>query len=218
MATTSTKVGFLNLPIELRNEIYRNLLSTKRTKRYYDLGYSSYHLDLAILGTNRQLCCEARRVYRENKFVHIRTTWPALESSIITEAKTPVIAKGSKAVEFGKYYFRLVLHCLADSNPSHYYHYILCLEDLPAFCESLYFFDCTHPGFTALLNMWLDLGNPYEEKEALPIALQQQFLMPFAILKDLDRLLITGHDTKEVENQLRNAMKIPNPTASDYLE
>lgn len=218
MATTPPKVGFLCLPVELRNEIYRDLLSTQRTKRYYDLGYSSYHFDFAILGTNRQIYHEAHSIFRENKFIRISTPWTAFETSIITEAKFPLIAKCGNATGFRRCYLQVILDYGAGGNTEHVHDYYSCLDDLPMFCENLFFFNCMNAGFSRALGIGLHLQDPYNKSETLPKALQEQFLMPFAVLKDLDCLVVGGHNTKEVGNQLSDAMKIPNPTASDYLE
>jgi len=218
MAITPSKIGFLDLPVELRNEIYRNLLTTKRTKRYYGLSYSSYHMEFSILRTNRQIYHEAQRIFRENKFIRISTPWPAFQTSIITEAKFPLIARCGNAMGFQRCYLQVILDYVADSNTKPVHDYYSCLDDLPTFCENLFFFNCMNAGFTRALGIGLHLRDPYKKSRTLPKVLQEQFLMPFAVLKDLDRLVVGGHDTKEVENQLRDAMKIPNPTVCDYLE
>lgn len=98
--TPSRKRGFLDLPLELREEIYGHLLLTRHTQRHYGLGYSRYDIDVAVLGVNRQVHDEAQNVFHRNRFVCIRTTWIDFEDDIIIPGKFPLLAKGPKAESF----------------------------------------------------------------------------------------------------------------------
>ncbi|MCJ1262750.1 hypothetical protein MMC22_002620 [Lobaria immixta] len=48
--------------------------------------------------------------------------------------------------------------------------------------------------------------------------MEGSLLMPFAILKNGARLYVRGPKLDAVEKNLRKAMKVPNPTPTDYLE
>ena len=85
--------GFFELPMELRQEVYRNLLSTRRTRRKYGLGFVSYDLQPAILRVNRRIHQEATEIWQKNRFVHILTLWSGFKKDILEPAKFPIIAE-----------------------------------------------------------------------------------------------------------------------------
>lgn len=114
----------------------------------------------------------------------------------------------------------VVLDFMGDVNTSTYYNYLTCLDDLPHLCQLLFYASCQGPNFSSLLHITLAITNPSKppKKNVVPKALQEVLMMPFAILKGLHGLTIKGARNKDVEKKLREAMKIPNPTAAEYLE
>ena len=215
------KASFLGLPLELRNEIYRNLLSTRRTRIDLGLGRARYSLHPAILALNRQIHTEATAILRENRFINIVTPWTSFKKDVLVQGKFPVIAEGKwDSWSFTGVHMLVILDFMGDSNTSVYYNYLTCLDDLPHLCQLLFYASCGGPNFSSLLHITLAITDPYKpsKKTVVPKGLQESLMMPFAILKGLDGLTIKGARNKDVEKKLREAMKIPNPTAAEYLE
>jgi len=66
----------------------------------------------------------------------------------------------------------------------------------------------------------LCLQDPHRDRErpSLPEALQQKLVMPFAILKDLNGLIMEGPCSESTEKELRAAHKMPDPSPVECLE
>lgn len=214
-----SRLSFLGLPAELRNEVYCHLLLARRTKRHFGLGFASYNLYTNILCTNRQIHDEALAIFRENRFIYIRTPWTHLKNDVITQGKFPLIAE-KKANMCKLWHMRMVLDVKGQSVRGISYDYITCLEDLPALCKLLFYTSCQWGDFSSILHIALHVQDPSsnDQSSALPQALQEDFVMPFAILKGLGSMSITGSVTNPIKKRLKKAMKQPNPTAGDYLE
>ena len=213
--------SFLGLPLELRQEIYRNLLNTRRTRIDLGLGRARYSLHPAVLASNRQIHAEATEILLENKFINIVTSWTSFKQDVLVQGKFPVIAEGEwSSWSFMGFHMLVLLEFMGDANTSVYYNYLTCLDDLPHLCRLLFYASCQGPNFSSLLHITLAIENPRErsKKTVVPKALQESLMMPFGILKGLHGLTLKGARNKDVEKELRNAMKIPNPTAAEYLE
>ncbi len=216
------KPSLLTLPLELRNEIYRHLLSTHLTRVDLGLGLARYNLQLAILATNRQTHDEGTAILRENKFISILTSWTSFKQDILVQGKFPTIVEGQihDTVRLPAPYMLVVLDFMGgDSDPDVFYDYLTCLDNLPHLCRLLFYASCQFGNFTQLLHITLAIQDPPgRPKTVVPKKLQEELMMPFAILKGLDQLTVKGARNKAVEKELRKAMKIPNPTAAEYLE
>ncbi|CAF9906279.1 hypothetical protein IMSHALPRED_004154 [Imshaugia aleurites] len=216
------KPSLLTLPLELRNEIYRHLLSTRLTRLELGLGLARYDLQLAILATNRQIHDEGTAILRENKFISIVTSWTSFKQDILVQGKFPTIVEGQihDTVRLPAPYMIVVLDFMGgDSNPDVFYDYLTCLDDLPHLCRLLFYASCQFGNFTVLMNITLAIHDPSgEPKTVVPKKLQEELMMPFAVLKGLGQLTVKGARNNAVEKGLRKAMKIPNPTAAEYLE
>ena len=86
-ALPPSKPSFLSLPLEFRNEIYlyRNLLSTRRTRIDTGLGRARYSLHLAVLGLHRHIHAEAKEMLRENRFINIVTSWTTFKKDVLVQ-------------------------------------------------------------------------------------------------------------------------------------
>jgi hypothetical protein len=83
-ATFSRPFPFLSLPLELRESIYSlyfkpsDRLVTNSTFDAAGFFGGVYKFDFDLSHVNRQICAEARRVWRrENVFVKVATPWPS---------------------------------------------------------------------------------------------------------------------------------------------
>lgn len=213
------RASFLGLPLELRNEIYRQLLSTRRTRIDLGLGRARYSIQTAILGTNHQVHDEAAKVLRENRFINITTPWTSFKQDVLVQGKFPIIAEREDGLSFSGFHMLVVLDFMGDANTVVFYNYLTCLDDLPHLCRLLFYASSQYRDFSSLLHITLAIKDPdTQSKTPVPKALQESLMMPFAVLKGLDGLTIKGARNKSVEKELRRAMKIPNPTAAEYLE
>lgn len=137
------------------------------------------------------------------------------------QGKFPVIAEGKRDSSlFMGFHMLVILDFMGDANTSIYHNYLTCLDDLPHLCKLLFYASCEGPNFSSLLHVTLAITDPSKpsKKNVVPKGLQEALMMPWAILKGLDGLTIKGARNKDVEKKLRGAMKIPNPTAAEYLE
>lgn len=227
-ALPAPSASFLGLPLELRNEIYRDLLSTHRTRLDLGLGLARYSLHTAILGSNRQIHDEAIKILQENRFIHITTPWSLFKQDILVQGKFPVIAerrdkdmdKDKDGSAFPAPHMLMILDFMGDANTTDFYNYLICLDDLPHLCRLLFYTSCQFQDFSSLLHITLMLKDPHarSKKAIVPKPLQELLMMPFAVLKGLDGFTIKGARNKDVEKELRKAMKVPHPTAAEYLE
>ncbi|KAF6217637.1 hypothetical protein HO133_006739 [Letharia lupina] len=212
--------SLLGIPLELRNEIYRNLLSTGRNRIDLGLGRARYSLQTAVLATNRQIHDEATAVLRENRFINIITSWTSFKQDILVQGKFPIIAEGDDRSPSPESHMLVLLDFMGDVDTSRLYAYVTCLADLPHLCRLLFYASSLSPNFSSLLHVTLAIRDPQgrAEKTVVPKALQEALMMPFAVLKGLHGLTIKGARNKAVEKELRKAMGVPNPTAAEYLE
>ncbi|KAI9879609.1 MAG: hypothetical protein M1830_007969 [Pleopsidium flavum] len=222
-SSVSNKFRFLDLPAELRNEVYRNLLSTKYNKRFDEVTCAFfYDLQLSILRTNRQIHTEALEVFHDNQFVRITCSWLAFED-LLAEAKFPLIgAKYGKARNFTEHPFKqhhmaVILDYMEDKYEELFITAITCQEDVGEFCKMLYYFDCSSPGFNQHLFITLAVQDPHQPR-ALSPEMQRSLLTPFGMLKDLEGAQFSGYITPSVALEVQEAMAIPAPTPEQSLE
>lgn len=222
MASTSQtpSLGLLGLPAEIRNEIYRHLLLAQRTKRHFGPGFASYSLHPNILRTSRQIYNEAIAIFQENQFIRLTTPWTFFKQDVMSQGKLPLIAE-KKASLCELWHMKVVLDFTGcDSVEGISYDFIMCIEDLPHLCRLLFYTSCQWMDFNSKLHITLIVQDPSSDttSSALPQALQEDLVMPFAILKGLGSLAVKGLNSKSVQKKVKKAMKKPNPSAGDYLE
>lgn len=94
---------FLALPAELREQIYRLILSpaANRVSGPDDYDTYDYGAALALLLVSQQVYYEARAAFRAlNVFVKIETPWPEAQDHVEVEGHVPVLLKGRRAARF----------------------------------------------------------------------------------------------------------------------
>lgn len=137
----------LELPPEIREKIYHEVLCSENSKRYYTTGREDplcleerptprYEYDLSLLRVSKLVHLEAQKVFQDNVFVKITTPWEQSVNHINIEGKVPIIARGQKAAEFEGHHLQIFI----DSPNGHQNLYgnvsmITCLGDLPDFVQ-----------------------------------------------------------------------------------
>lgn len=93
----------LALPAELREQIYRLILSPAANRISGPDEYDRYDYGaaLALLLVSRQVYYEARAAFRAlNVFVKIETPWPEAQDHVEVEGHVPILLKGRRAARF----------------------------------------------------------------------------------------------------------------------
>ncbi|KAK7518038.1 uncharacterized protein IWZ02DRAFT_308128 [Phyllosticta citriasiana] len=221
--STSSPSHLLNLPAEIREEIFSHVLSPSAARIELPDDYVKYRFHLGLFRVNRQVYREARHVfYRLNTFVRIETPWPEAKQHITEEGRVPLVVCGDEAEVFEH------AHLWVDIEPFQYSYpldkscnMVLLLDDLAAFCKIWYYSDLTHPGLNMHLRLTLRLRNPHkidDQDSKLPKSLQQKLLEPFGCIKSLNDTQIFGQYDESVFHALCAAQAIPNESPEECLE
>lgn len=193
----------LDLPTEVRLEIFRQLLLTKHTKRAAPYQFAFPHtLQPAVLCVCRQFHQEAAHVlYRENVFVHIMTNYRFLDDDLHF-AGLASIARGGAAHRFAHYSLRAVFafHALPqDMGP---YHLMIPAEDLELFCMLFWLLRVRRlHQITLHLTVLPPIGDLQRS-----IAKQESLLRPFQQLWHIARAAVDGDVDPRVVQRLKKAL------------
>ena len=217
--------ALLNLPAEIREQIYRELLSSANAKVYPPSHVDEpayYRFHLGILRTSRLVYQEAIKVFQDNIFILIATPWLASIEHVNSEGKVPIITKGEKAATFDAYHLRISIDAAetleTDGDPV--VSMITCLEDLPSFTQMWRYSDLHYrQNLNPYLRLQLTIQNPRLLTQKLPKALQEQLLLPFADVKNLGALKIDGANLlPSVRSHLSELQKLQEPSPVECIE
>ena len=219
MATKNPHLHFLGLPGEIREQIYREVLSTANSRRDLGHGCSEYQFDVDILRANRQIYNEAKRIQEENVFVKITTPWPEAEGHISTEGRVPMLASGENAQRFEAYRLHVSIDTPGVFAGNETHSMIICGDDLVAFTRMWHFSNLNHQGLNRHLRLRLHIQDPYDQERKIPKKLQQSLLMPFGVIKNLDRICIKGPKLlSSIKDALIAAQNLPDLSLEECLE
>ena len=215
MAANTPPLQFFDLPPELREQIYREILSSANSKIILDEGYARYHFDLAILSVSRQIYIEAQKVFRENLFVKIMTPWPEATRHISAEGKVPILATEDKAKDFNEH--QLLVKIDASMGEGH--SMLICGDDLESFTQMWQYSDMNNQGLNSHLFLQVMLQDPHDPDRKLPKRMQNQLLLPFRLVKGLNYFAVQGPKVlQSVKDALAELQAVPNPTPEECLE
>ena len=207
----------LRLPAEVRTRIFTYLLAANNVK--YDLGegYTGYQFCTNLFLVSRQICEEAREVFRrKNIFIRISTLWLEAENHIAKEGQVPIIARTQHATSWP------CVHMTADVEvPEMHAHYksliVICIEDLYAFCKIWFYSDLSHAGLNSYLHLRLTVEQlpspgPSGENRVLARSTQEKMLQPFTMIKNLHQLEVHGvYETVKEEFLAKNKESYDTP-------
>jgi hypothetical protein len=209
---------FLDLPGELRNNIYDLLLCSwddepEHNNRYGGgFGYRLPSYDAtALLRTNKQIHEEAfDYMMKRNQFVHVTCKGLDARTLFLSDEVIPIVTRNCAARQFKGYMMHLTLSKPADS-PSHLSlvedDFMMLRSDLPALCREVDI-ESAMTGVYSTANEHLSICatvsfNPFHAEMFTP-AIQQHLLEPVAAhFRGISNLSITG----PVSTQIAEAVK-----------
>ena len=214
---------FLDYPAEIREQIYREILSTTSSKVESDDPEqpARYEYQLAILSTCHQIHREAKKVFQDNIFVKITTPWPEAIEHIRHEGKVPSVTTGDKAQSFRDFHLWVFIDTPGGVHPSEHgaFSMLICLEDLESFNRFWHFSNLNFYGLNRHLRLRLTVQDPHVPDRKIPKALQSRLLMPFGMIKGLDTFTVLGDKVlPSVQEALEKERAIPDPTPEQCLE
>ncbi|KAL8839612.1 MAG: hypothetical protein Q9205_003458 [Flavoplaca limonia] len=212
---------FLDLPPEIRDHIYHDLLSCDNARRPPDDDDhpASYHFDLAILRTSKQIYHESKKAFQDNVFIKITTPWSESIEHISCEGRVPIIAMGPAAEAFASFHLWIWIDAPSVPPRGTAYSIIICLDDLLAFTRMWRFSNLNHQGLNPHLRLKLILQDPHIPSRKIPKALQSRLLQPFGSIKDLHSFSVHGAKVlPSVEEALKKEQATPEPSPEECLE
>lgn len=215
---------FLDLPAEVREQIYREVLSTANSKvdPINSDEPGSYNYQLNILLVSHQIYREAKKIFQDNVFVKITTPWPEAIKHIRSEGKVPSVTLGENAANFRDFHLWVFIDTPATpQHPSHNtgFSMLICLEDLEAFTRMWFFSNLNHQHLNTHLRLKLTIQDPHVPDRKIPKILQSQLLQPFGVIKDLHDFSVHGAKLlPSVEEALKKEREIPDPPPEQCLE
>ncbi|KAJ4368502.1 NADH dehydrogenase [ubiquinone] 1 alpha subcomplex assembly factor 3 [Didymella sp. IMI 355093] len=220
---------FLDLPLELREQIYslyfRPADRLRKSPVLESQGFYGgvYDFDLRLQRTCKQIAKESKKVWRrEVRTVKIGTPWPSAVNHISSEGLVPIICTDRQADCHNDHHALIQITApFHQAVPEHTV--VLLLQDLHLFTQTWYYSALSYPMLNDRLSTSFTLRDPDmddvdegDEKD-IPLALQRKLLLPFSQVKGLYSMDIEGYN-KTVERELRAAMAIPPPTLQQSCE
>lgn len=219
--------GFFDLPIEIRSEIYKHLVSSNLNK-FPDPtreGHMYYKFNLQILRVNHQIHDEAIEILRrQNVFIHIDTPWAQAIEHVAVEGRVPVLAQGLPAAAFKHAHLRVAIDAPRHGfHASSSNHFLTTLDDLDTFCQFWFYQGLSYPGVNEALRLTLTVANPSPRPwsptdENLPVEMQRKLLLPFGKIKGLDQCIVRGKVDEDVKKELRAEQELPYESPQSCLE
>ena len=213
---------FLDYPPEIREQIYREILSTanSRVESKDPDEPDRYEYQLAILSTCHQIYREAKKVFQDNVFIKITTPWYQAIDHIRSEGKVPSVTTGEKAETFRDFHLWVFIDSPANHpNNQERCSMLIALEDLESFNQFWHFSNLNNYGLNQHLRLTLTIQDPHVPDRKIPKAFQTRLLMPFGMIKDLDTFKVCGSKLlPSVEEALKAERAIPDPTPEQCLE
>ncbi|KAF2433634.1 hypothetical protein EJ08DRAFT_607426 [Tothia fuscella] len=224
--STPSHFRFLDLPPELRSNVYEHLLRPEEPQQRGG-SYIRYKFDLAIFGVNHTVHDEAVKIFRQmNVFARIETPWDQAEQHVAIEGNVPIIATGIYADNFYDVHLRVVINAPNYAKiTQHDQKFIVLAEDLLAFTKMWTYSDLSYGGdLNSHLCLTLHLQNPLAidteqpQQLGIPNSIQRKLLLPFAQVRGLREMQVEGDHNAAIAQEMRDGMAIPYDRPETCLE
>ncbi|KAK8134172.1 hypothetical protein PG984_006184 [Apiospora sp. TS-2023a] len=223
----ATPIGFLDLPREIRDEIYSLLLHSGRIPNYAFtssghafLKYGGLkNVHLAILRTNRQIGNEASEIfYKINRFVRVTIILEAAETSdlIATFASkylpVPMIRPYPSATRLFKGFtmdYR-ISRTICPTDVAGWIEGVMLHRDLHLLCLNLEQHANMRFGFREITSHSITLLNPFEstDKSYPTIDQQKTLISPFAKLRGFQYFSVRGAVNPSLTSQINTQAQV----------
>ena len=234
--SSSEQFRFLDMPREIRNKIYRNLLcsfaSAPVTVTDPELPHAEHDNSTSILLASKQIHKEAYdTMVKTNRFVRVTSPGGFPLLSLLNHLRVPVVAVGRESSQFKGYVlsvsFSCPKHIAAEYEDSHLNtdpcSLMLLGRDIDRFCETLMDGDVYVPGFGMHIAIKIAVAPgsileplPYKEpvSDFFSETTQQALLKPFCDrLRGFKKVKVRGLVDRDVAEAAEQAMA--QNTASD---
>ncbi|KAI7278156.1 hypothetical protein KC345_g6114 [Hortaea werneckii] len=216
--------SLMTIPPELREQIYALILHPGANRQYHEDEYTSYSYQDAVqlFLVNRQVYHESRKIFQElNTFIRVETPWPEAQFHVAREGHVPLIAPGGRAARFEGHSMTVSIDAPeVPMEAGDEQRFLILLEDLDKFCTMWFYSSLSHEALNPQLRLDLALRDPrpHEEKH-LQKSLQRRLLLPFAQVKNLRSMVVTGDPKPDasVEAELRELQKEPHKRPEQCL-
>ncbi|KAL9580002.1 MAG: hypothetical protein Q9212_004757 [Teloschistes hypoglaucus] len=213
-------INFLDLPAEIRDQIYHEVLSAINARRppVQDDDPGTFEFDLGILRVNKQIHHEAKKAFEDNIFIKITTPWSESIDHISSEGRVPIITKDEPADDFHAFHLWVWIDAPGVPYRGIEYSMVISLDDLPAFTRMWHFSNLNHQGLNPHLRLKLTLQDPHVPNRKIPKSLQTLLLQPFGQVKDLHSFSVEGAKVlPSVEEALKTEQAIPDASREESL-
>jgi len=217
----------LELPLEIREQIYRCLLNPQANRRKLPEQYSRYDYSrtLVLYRLNRQIYQEAQKIFRSlNTFILVETPWLEAQHHVAVDGRVPILATGQQAAGFKQHTMTAAITAPHyPYSPEDVRQFVILLDDLDAFCNMWRYSDLSHPGLNNHLMLELRFQDPQIraewEEPLIPRNIQAALLQPFGMIKNLGDLQVTGTPApyQSLVKDLRAAMLVPSESPESCL-
>jgi hypothetical protein len=224
---------FMDLPPELRDQVYVNLLLPEDNCIIDEDGViTRYKYDLRFFRTCKQVYSEAKRAFGLipwNTFACIETPWEEAQEHVRVEGMVPVLASGHAAETFTHIHVSIVVDArFHEQDESDNKKFIVFVHNLERFTKMWMYSDLSYSGdLNPHLRLRLSLRNPNvpdgDDYVKMSKSLQRRILLPFGVVKNLNDVEVQSHGPgitidKSVEDEMRQQMAIPYETAESCLD
>jgi tetratricopeptide (TPR) repeat protein len=226
MATTpDSKPHFLNLPPEIREQVYSLIFEPETYRRHEEDEYVTYDYSKAfvLFKINRQIYNEAHKIFYDlNTFVRIETPWPQSKEHVMAEGHVPIIVQYEQAKKFKNYRLHVSIDAPAYISPEVATEcFIIHIDDVGKFSRSWFYADLSHPSLNPNLRLSLRLNDPFSPagQKHIPPALQRRLLLPWGEVKNLSQMTLAGdpEPSPKIASELKTLLKQPLPSVEYCL-
>ena len=229
----ATPFRFMDLPAELRDQVYTYLLLPEDNCEVGEDGVTTkYRYDLRFYRTCKQVYAESKRIFRVlpwNTFARIETPWEEAQEHVSVEGMVPVLASGKAAEDFHHIHVRIIIdapnHEQDDEDNKKF---IVFVNDLERFTKMWMYSDLSYAGdLNPHLRLRLLLRNPSvpdgDEYIKMSKSLQRRILLPFGMVKNLRSVRVISQDSgfvidPDIESEMRKINAVPYDTAETCLD
>lgn len=223
LAPGPCKMLFLELPAEIRNNVYSHVFEPSANRTVTGDKVAYYHFSLGLLGVNKQVRAESQVIFHAlNQFVLVETVWAEAETHVNLEGQVPIVVPGSRAESFTGWTLAARIGAAEFNFSNGTQCFVIHIDDWNSFTTVWRYSDLSHPGLNKYLSLVLEMHDPlaksYDEPR-ISVATQKRLLLPLGIVKELDEVSFAGSPSPvpSVVAEMKRLMKEPHESPESCL-